>query len=114
MKKTAAWKTALRSVPLSLLALSATCHTANGAADGANGRITAQPRPDIRTTASGHKTIGLGGARDAVLQVPPNATGPLPLLVLLHGAGGAGENMLRRLGSAPDDAGIEVLAPDSR
>jgi phospholipase/carboxylesterase len=39
---------------------------------------------------------------------------PLPLMVLLHGAGGNGGNMLRRLGSAVDAAGIAVLSPDSR
>jgi predicted esterase len=36
------------------------------------------------------------------------------LLVLLHGAGGSGEGVLRRLGSAADEAGLAVLAPDSR
>jgi phospholipase/carboxylesterase len=39
---------------------------------------------------------------------------PLPLLVLLHGAGGSGAGILRRLGSAADAAGVAVLAPDSR
>ena len=39
---------------------------------------------------------------------------PFPLLVLLHGAGGNGEGMLRRLGTAADEAGVAVLAPDSR
>ena len=42
------------------------------------------------------------------------AASPLPLMVLLHGAGGNGGNMLRRLGAAVDAAGIAVLAPDSR
>jgi phospholipase/carboxylesterase len=39
---------------------------------------------------------------------------PMPLLVLLHGAGGSGEGVLRRVGTAPADAGVAVLAPDSR
>lgn len=39
---------------------------------------------------------------------------PLPLFVLLHGAGGSGPGVLRHLGSAADEAGIAVLAPDSR
>jgi predicted esterase len=38
----------------------------------------------------------------------------LPLLVLLHGAGGSGAGILRRLGTVAADAGIAVLAPDSR
>jgi phospholipase/carboxylesterase len=33
---------------------------------------------------------------------------------LLHGASGSGEGVLRRFGSIPDNAGIAVLAPDSR
>jgi predicted esterase len=38
----------------------------------------------------------------------------LPLLVLLHGAGGSGEGVLKRLGSIADEQGVVVLAPDSR
>ena len=34
--------------------------------------------------------------------------------MLLHGAGGSGEGILRRLGAAADEAGVAVLAPDSR
>jgi phospholipase/carboxylesterase len=50
-----------------------------------------------------------------VLQIPANAgSDPLPLLVLLHGAGGSGANQLARFGAAPSDAGVVVLAPDSR
>ena len=37
-----------------------------------------------------------------------------PLLVLLHGATGSAEGVLRRVGSAADAAGVAVLAPDSR
>ena len=38
----------------------------------------------------------------------------MPLLVLLHGAGGRGEGVLSRLSAAADAAGVAVLAPDSR
>jgi phospholipase/carboxylesterase len=59
--------------------------------------------------------LGLDHERDAILQLPAKATGaPLPLFVLLHGAGGSAEGVLGRLGSAPDEAGVAVLAPDSR
>jgi predicted esterase len=59
--------------------------------------------------------LEIGGARDAVLQLPSIVPdGPLPLFVLLHGAGGSGEGVLRRVGSAADAAGVAVLAPDSR
>ena len=50
-----------------------------------------------------------------ILQLPSKpAEGPLPLLVLLHGAGGSGAGILKRLGTFADEAGIAVLAPDSR
>jgi predicted esterase len=38
----------------------------------------------------------------------------MPLLVLLHGAGGSGDRQFRRFGSVFDEAGCAVLAPDSR
>jgi predicted esterase len=50
-----------------------------------------------------------------VLQLPAKAaSGPLPLLVMLHGATGSGDGVLRRVASAADEAGVAVLAPDSR
>lgn len=82
---------------------------------GADGRIGARPRPGISTSISGTRTLDIGEPRDATIQIPANASGaPLPLLLLLHGAGGSGANLLRRLGGAAGDAGIAVLAPDSR
>jgi predicted esterase len=57
----------------------------------------------------------LDNARDAVLHVPAGAgEAPLPLLVLLHGAGGSGEPFLRGLRAAADASGVAMLAPDSR
>jgi predicted esterase len=47
--------------------------------------------------------------------MPPVVPTPaVPLLVLLHGATGSGAGVLRRLGSLPEEAGVAVLAPDSR
>jgi phospholipase/carboxylesterase len=84
-------------------------------AAGLDGRLKARPIRGVKTTAQGTFALGLGGERDAILQMPTKAvTGPLPLMVLLHGAGGTGQRMLRRLGPAGDAAGIAVLAPDSR
>jgi phospholipase/carboxylesterase len=78
-------------------------------------RITARPKKNGKTTASGETALGLDTDRDAVLRIPPNAgAGPLPLLVLFHGAGGSGANMLKRISAQCDDAGLAVLSPTSR
>lgn len=37
----------------------------------------------------------------------------MPLLLLLHGAGGAGDRMLARVSAYTDEAGIAVLSPSS-
>lgn len=86
-----------------------------------DGRIGARPREGVpgargaTAAGTGPRALGLARARDAILQLPAKASdGPLPLLVLLHGAGGSAAGVLRRLGSAADDAGVAVLAPDSR
>lgn len=84
---------------------------------GDDGRLASRPRADVATSGEGRRALGLDRGRDAILQLPTNVTTkttPLPLLVLLHGAGGSGEGVLRRLGPAADDAGVAVLAPDSR
>jgi predicted esterase len=81
--------------------------------DGA--RLTARPRDGVTTTATGTGALGLDAARDAILQMPAKAaTGPLPLLVLLHGAGGRADRLLERFGPAADEAGVALLVPDAR
>ncbi|HVP71769.1 MAG TPA: hypothetical protein VMS45_10605 [Gemmatimonadaceae bacterium] len=79
-----------------------------------SGRIAARPVAGTTTTAEGSKPLGLDKGRDALLQVPADVKGPLPLLVLLHGAGSSGARMLQRIAPAVDAAKIAVLAPDSR
>ena len=79
-----------------------------------DGQLTARPRELPSTIAKGTRALGLG-KRDAVLQMPYGApAGPLPLLILLHGAGGSGHGVLERLGESARAAGLAVLAPDSR
>jgi phospholipase/carboxylesterase len=60
--------------------------------------------------------LGLARARDGVLRLPAGhrADLPAPLVVLLHGAGASGEDMLPLLAGPADDAGLILLAPDSR
>ena len=99
-----------------------------------NGRLTARPfdsrvgaldqgRPGVTSSARGEQRLNLDPRRDAVLFVPSTAAAlrqgsgqaePMPLLVLLHGAGGNGEGVLRRIREAAEEAGVAVLAPDSR
>jgi phospholipase/carboxylesterase len=80
-----------------------------------DGRIKARPRGAGKTSERGSRRLGIGGRRDGVLHVPAGAgDGPLPLLVLLHGAGGNGEGIIRYLGETAENAGVAVLAPDSR
>jgi phospholipase/carboxylesterase len=99
---------------LASVAVGEACHVEFRPPDS-DDRLTARP-PDrvVTSLVSGALELG-GGGRDGVVQIPPAATkGPVPLLVFLHGATQNGEGMLRRIGPAADQAGVAVLAPDSR
>lgn len=107
--------TAIAGGAFASLAFGDACGNASDFAAAGDGRLSARPRSNVVTSGEARRTLGLASGRDAILQLPANAAaGPLPLLVLFHGAGGSGEGMLRRLGTAADEAGIAVLAPDSR
>jgi phospholipase/carboxylesterase len=60
--------------------------------------------------------LGLGGERDGFVYVPERhrAYLPVPLAVMLHGAGGHAEHALGILQRAADAEGFLLLAPDSR
>ena len=91
------------------------CETVAETTAAAEGRLTARPHAGVKTTADGTSPLGLDLARDAYLRVPPNAEGrQLPLIVLLHGAGGLGERFIKRLGTAIAESGAAVLVPTSR
>jgi phospholipase/carboxylesterase len=97
------------------LALGDACSLESESAQANDGRLTARPRANVTRSPEGQRSLGLDRRRDAILQLPPNATGaPLPLFVALHGAGGSAEGVLRRVGAAADGAGVAVLAPQSR
>jgi phospholipase/carboxylesterase len=94
---------------------SSACGMETFSAQAGDGRLSARPRANGKTTASGRSALLLGDVRDGVLVLPSTvAAAPLPLIVLLHGAGGAGDRLLTRFGSSPSDAGVAVLALDSR
>jgi len=83
--------------------------------DVSRAKLTARPNANGRTTAPGTRPLNLGESRDALLHIPETTTsGPLPFLLLLHGASSSGGRLLERLRPAVDASGAVVLAPDSR
>ena len=83
-------------------------------AAASQGATAGTPSADTAASAA-NRTLGLDRKRDAILRLPPRVTTePYPLFVMLHGAGGSGEAVLRRVAAAADEAGVAVLAPDSR
>ena len=106
---------ALAASSIGALVFGGTCRTRSEPIQGNDGRLTARPLPGVETSIQREVTLGLDSTRDAIVRLPTKPSRvPLPLLVLLHGATGSAEGVLGRLGSAADDAGIAVLAPNSR
>jgi phospholipase/carboxylesterase len=78
------------------------------------GIIAARPS-QVSAGPVGEHTLGLGDERDGLLYVPPQATRlPLGLAVMFHGAGGEARPALDLLAPLADDAGLILLAPESR
>lgn len=75
------------------------------------------PRPQGGRAAAGpgRHALALGDDRDGLVYVPPayRAGTPLPLLVMLHGAGNTSLSVQYSFALA-DEFGVIVLAPDSR
>jgi phospholipase/carboxylesterase len=70
--------------------------------------VSTQPEPGL------HR-LGLDGRRDALLYVPASVVqGAAPLVVMLHGAGGSGNNAFGMMRPLADIHGVLLLAPDSR
>ena len=92
------------------------CHakSAEQRAPADDGQILVRPPAGVTTSASGTVDLKLARSRDGVLFVPDASRNQLPLLVLLHGAGGSGAGVLEHLGSFAREVGVAVLAPDSR
>jgi len=91
------------------------CDVSTETDDADAARLAARPRAGVALSIKNGRLGLADGERDGLLQVPPAyQRGPLPLLVFLHGATQTGAGMLRRIGAAADEAGVAVLAPDSR
>jgi phospholipase/carboxylesterase len=105
--------TAITGGAFASFAFGGACRVESEPAQVGDGRLTARPRANVTTSVKA-RTLGLDAGRDAILQLPKDTSSPIPLLVLLHGAGGSGEGVLRRFSTAAEEAGVAVLAPDSR
>ncbi len=78
----------------------------------ARGRLDARPG-GASGMEPGLYELELGDERDGVLYVP-DADGPRPLLLVLHGATMNAKQMLRPVLAAADEMGVILLVPDSR
>ena len=95
---------------ITIASLAVGCRRFGGAVMPSDGRLNARPRSGIKTSATGQIKL----ERDAILQIPNNAGDkPLPLLIMLHGATQRADDMFWYLGSAHEEAGVVVLAPNS-
>ncbi len=77
------------------------------------GRVMARPVPDGHGGPAGERRLGAGEKRDGMI-LAPAAAGPAPLLVWLHGAGGSAQGGMKLWRELAPEAGVIVLAPDSR
>jgi predicted esterase len=82
-----------------------------------SGHLRARPHPPtVEAPKPGLKSLGLGTRRDGLLYVPKGyrEDRPAPLVVMLHGAGGNARHALSPWQKLADEAGVLLLAPESR
>ena len=82
------------------------------------GRLLARPAssPSDATAPTGLRPLGLSSGRDGLVYVPAGyeATEEAPLALMLHGAGGDARGGISRFLDLADEAGLILLAPESR
>jgi len=78
-------------------------------------RLQARPAQVQASAPTGRQALKLGSSRDSFLYVPAHyaAPQPLPLVLLLHGAGGHAHHGLDLLQHLADESGLILLAPAS-
>ncbi|HEX6291766.1 MAG TPA: PHB depolymerase family esterase [Herpetosiphonaceae bacterium] len=82
----------------------------------AQGRLHARPAEPQQTAPHGLHPLGLDAGRDGLLYVPATyqADRSMPLVVMLHGAGGNARHGLAPLRELADTTGLILLAPEAR
>jgi predicted esterase len=85
-------------------------------ADASAGELAARPGTPVSTeTRTGMRQLG-AGEKAALLYVPKGYVpkNAMPLIVMLHGAGGSGRHAIDLVTAAADKLGFIILAPSSR
>ena len=85
-------------------------------ANHARGELGARPLPGGHAGAAGEHEIAIPGAEPALLYVPASyrRDAPMPLLLMLHGAGGTARHSVDLASRYADRFGFIILAPASR
>ena len=91
----------------------------DGAGEASRGRLGVQPPPRPPTEpapATGLQPLALGDGRDGLWFVPAayRPERPVPLVVMLHGAGGDAPGAVAPLVGRAEEAGLVLVAPESR
>lgn len=79
-------------------------------------RLSARPGIPTRTGKLGLNPLGLSAERDGLLYVPfsYDASRPMPLVLMLHGAGGTSRGAIRPFLAHADSVGVILVAPEAR
>jgi phospholipase/carboxylesterase len=87
-----------------------------GAAKQGRLLVRPTPPPSDATVEAGLRTLWLGSERDGLLYVPPSydANKGAPVALTLHGAGGDARSGISHFLPLADEAGLVLLAPESR
>jgi phospholipase/carboxylesterase len=104
----------LRSLAL-FVALAAACSSPSAPDKPSEAHISARPHAPSNRSTAGEYRLGPQSGRGALLYIPRTITpgAAVPVMVMLHGAGGGGEQMRFTFADA-ERTGTVILAPDSR
>lgn len=100
-----------------LARLAPVCMALNGCeavpAEASRAKLTARLRSPATQVWHDSPAAAADLGADVAVSIPSSATGPHPLIVLLHGAGGRGRRILDRMLSAAGRLPAVVIAPNS-